>query len=93
MAALFSSHCIPNRGALHRQDLFSVPLSSFGPRDVSAVNPGSGRMSGSPFLGYLFWRSKKGDWPRAATKRAGGVQANFAPQGIRPFDKLRANGE
>ena len=26
---------------------------------------GIGQSSGSPFLGYLFWRSKKGDCPAA----------------------------
>ena len=29
MAVLFSWHCIPNRGALHRQDLFIVSLTAF----------------------------------------------------------------
>jgi len=31
-------------------------LSHFGPK-----NPGVSAELGSPFLGYLFWRSKKGD--------------------------------
>jgi hypothetical protein len=28
---------------------------------------GKGQSSGSPFLGYLFWRSKKGDSPTGET--------------------------
>ena len=38
----------------------------------------TGESLGSPFLGYLFWRSKKGNWPRAATKRAGYGPTTFA---------------
>ena len=41
-----------------------LSVASFGPRDVFASNLGSGRMSASPFFGYLFWRSKKGNCPR-----------------------------
>ena len=32
----------------------------------------TGESLGSPSFGYFSWRSKKSDWPRAATERAGG---------------------
>ena len=38
---------------------------------------------GSPSLGYLSWRSKKGNWPRAATERAGGTRTNLAKNKFR----------
>jgi hypothetical protein len=38
--------------------------ASFGPFRFFLSIAGSGQSSGSPFLGYLFWRSKKGNCPR-----------------------------
>ena len=46
---------------------------------------GNSESLGSPSFGYFSWRSKKSDWPRAATERVGGkdslhLTATLSPQ-------------
>ena len=50
---------------------------------------GIGQSSGSPFFGYLFWRSKKSDCPRGTS----GIVVNEPRHSIRSFAALRASGE
>jgi hypothetical protein len=51
--------------AIRTADCLSV--SEFPPFRFFLSIAGSGQSSGSPFLGYLFWRSKKGDSPTGET--------------------------
>jgi len=65
----------------------------------------TGESLGSPSFGYFSWRSKKSDWPRAATERAGGTRYLCSernhpplplPRGDKPyagFDTLRLSSQ
>jgi len=53
---------------------------------------GNSESLGSPSFGYFSWRSKKSDWPRAATERAGGTR-NRARNAIDPHSNPLPLGE
>ena len=65
-----------------------LSVASFGLFRFFLSIAGIGQSSGSPFLGYLFWRSKKGNCPRGISGKVQEQRSSFHQR----FDELSANG-